>query len=187
MNNPLVMYAFCCLMVACTNTPEPKSSQLKWPEGVSVEENVQVKMRDGARLNTLIMLPVQAQHHPIPAILIRTPYKSELTPRSDLQNTLLKQGYALIMQHERGRYFSEGEYKMLGGSLNDGWDTLDWIAEQEWSNGEVGTFGCSSSGENQLKLAAAGHPAHKVMIAGSSGVGIAEAGPFREQGNHQPL
>ena len=45
------------------------------------------------------------------------------------------------------------------------------------------TYGCSSSAENQLKLASLGHPAHKAMIAYSAGVGVAEAGPFREQGN----
>jgi putative CocE/NonD family hydrolase len=179
----LALYAFCFTLVACTNTPDSKSNKFNPPEGVSLEENVQIEMRDGARLNTLLMLPDEAQHRHVPTILIRTPYKSELSVRSDLARKLLEQGYALIMQHERGRYFSEGEYKMLGGALNDGWDTLDWIVEQPWSNGEVGTYGCSSSGENQLKLAAAGHPAHKAMIAGSVGVGIAEAGPFREQGN----
>jgi putative CocE/NonD family hydrolase len=183
MNTRLAAYVLAITMVACINTPAPKTTQLKLPKGLTVEEHVQVEMRDGVRLNTLVMLPDEAKKQQLPAILIRTPYKSELDPLGDLELTLLKEGYALIMQHERGRYFSEGEYKMLGGALNDGWDTLDWIAEQQWSNGEVGTYGCSSSGENQLKLAAAGHPAHKAMIAGSSGVGIAEAGPFREQGN----
>ena len=183
MNTRLAAYVLAITMVACINTPAPKTTQLKLPKGLTVEEHVQVEMRDGVRLNTLVMLPDEAKKQQLPAILIRTPYKSELDPLGDLELTLLKEGYALIMQHERGRYFSEGEYKMLGGALNDGWDTLDWIAEQQWSNGEVGTYGCPSSGENQLKLAAAGHPAHKAMIAGSSGVGIAEAGPFREQGN----
>ncbi|PHS20436.1 MAG: hypothetical protein COA86_00335 [Kangiella sp.] len=183
MNNRLALHIFCFTLVACTNTTDPKSNQFIPPEGAKVEESVQVEMRDGARLNTLVILPEEAKHSRVPAILIRTPYKSELNSRSSLALNLLEQGYALIMQHERGRYFSEGEYKMLGGALNDGWDTLDWIVKQEWSNDEVGTYGCSSSGENQLKLAAAGHPSHKAMIAGSVGVGIAEAGPFREQGN----
>ncbi len=72
---------------------------------------------------------------------------------------------------------------MLGGAVEDGYDTLNWIAAQPWSNGKVGTFGCSSAGENQLALAAAGHPAHAAMIPLSSGVGVAEAGPVKEQGN----
>jgi putative CocE/NonD family hydrolase len=72
---------------------------------------------------------------------------------------------------------------MLGKADEDGWDTLSWIAAQDWSNGKVATYGCSSSAENQLKLASLGHPAHKAMIAYSAGVGVARVGPFREQGN----
>ncbi|GAA0858893.1 CocE/NonD family hydrolase [Aliiglaciecola litoralis] len=140
-------------------------------------------MRDGVRLNTLVILPPEKSKLGVPSILIRTPYKTEFSWSSALYQELLHQGYAIIMQHERGRYFSEGEFRMLGGALEDGWDTLDWIVSQPWSNGDVGTFGCSSSGENQLKLATASHPAHKAMVAGSVGVGVAEAGPFQEQGN----
>ena len=53
-------------------------------------------------------------------------------------------------------------YKKAGHILPpDGWDTLDWITAQPWSNGKVATYGCSSSAENQLKLAAQNHPAHR--------------------------
>ena len=86
-----------------------------------------------------------------------------------------------MQQHERGRFLSEGEMHMLGPADEDGWDTLDWIAAQPWSDGKVATYGCSSSAENQLKLASLGHPAHKAMIAYSAGVGVAEAGPFRSR------
>lgn len=173
-------------LLACTAKPPLSSTNSSMPEGVLLERNVQVTMRDGARLNTLVMLPAMANKEgggQVPAILIRTPYKSELDPLRDLHKTLLAQGYALIMQNERGRFFSEGEFTMLVGALDDGWDTLDWITNQSWSNGKVGTYGCSSSAENQLKLAAAGHPAHQAMVVGSSGVGVAQAGPFKEQGN----
>ena len=43
------------------------------------------------------------------------------------------------MQNERGRYFSEGEYEILGYPQTDGYDALTWIAAQPWSNGKVGT------------------------------------------------
>lgn len=135
-------------------------------------------MRDGARLDTSVWLPAAGERFPV--VLIRTPYESEMGP---FQARLLDSGYAVIQQHERGRYLSEGEMRMLGHADEDGWDTLDWITRQSWSNGKVGTYGCSSSAENQLKLASLGHPAHKAMIAGSPGVGIAEIGPHREQGN----
>jgi putative CocE/NonD family hydrolase len=65
----------------------------------------------------------------------------------------VKRGYAFIVQNERGRYFSEGKWEILGKPQTDGYDTLSWIAKQPWSNGKVGTLGCSSSAEWQLALA----------------------------------
>ena len=133
------------------------------------------------RLNADVYLPAVTGKFPV--VLIRTPYKTEFSPKSAFINRLIAAGYGVVQQHERGRFLSEGEMRMLGRADEDGWDTLDWIAAQDWSNGKVATYGCSSSAENQLKLASLGHPAHKAMIAYSAGVGVAEAGPFREQGN----
>ena len=138
-------------------------------------------MRDGARLDTDVYLPAATGRFPV--VLIRTPYKTEITASPAFLNRLIEAGYAIVQQHERGRFLSEGEMRMLGRADEDGWDTLDWIAAQGWSNGRVATYGCSSSAENQLKLASLAHPAHKAMIAYSAGVGVAQAGPFREQGN----
>ena len=137
-------------------------------------------MRDGVRLDTDVYLPAAGR---FPVVLIRTPYKTEISEMPTFLNRLIESGYAIVQQHERGRFLSEGEMAMLGRADEDGWDTLDWIAVQDWSNGRVATYGCSSSAENQLKLASLAHPAHKAMIAYSAGVGVAEAGPFREQGN----
>lgn len=138
-------------------------------------------MRDDVRLNTDVYLP--AAEGKFPVLLIRTPYKSEVSGKSPFLNRLINDGYAIVEQHERGRFLSEGQMRMLGRADEDGWDTLDWIVQQEWSNGRVATYGCSSSAENQLKLASLGHPAHRAMIAFSAGVGVAEVGPFKEQGN----
>ncbi len=159
--------------------PAPRAPAFDPPEGTLIERDLQVRMRDGVRLNTDIYVP-NGGATPVAAILIRTPYSTELRARSQ---RLLEQGYAIIEQHERGRYLSEGEFTMIPRPAEDGWDTLDWIAAQSWSDGRVATIGCSSSAENQLKLAAAAHPAHKAFIALSAGVGVAEAGPFKEQGN----
>jgi putative CocE/NonD family hydrolase len=151
------------------------------PQGGRKIELAQVHMRDNVRLNADIYLPAATGRFPV--VLIRTPYKTEISEPPIFLNRLIQSGYAIVQQHERGRFLSEGEMRMLGRADEDGWDTLDWITRQEWSNGKVATFGCSSSAENQLKLASLGHPAHKAMIAYSAGVGVAEAGPFREQGN----
>jgi putative CocE/NonD family hydrolase len=169
------------VVASCSETQPVGPSGLVLPEGGRRIELAQVRMRDGARLNTDVYLP--AATGSFPAVLIRTPYRSEIGERPAFLNALVRSGYALVQQHERGRFLSEGEMRMLGRADEDGWDTLTWIAAQDWSNGKVATYGCSSSAENQLKLASLGHPAHKAMIAYSAGVGVAEAGPFREQGN----
>lgn len=179
------LFASAALLVAAcsseTKDPlfEPAAAP---PHGTSGEPvalmHLQAKMRDGVRLDTSVWLP--AAEGKFPAVLTRTPYSSEL---GSLQKRLLAAGYAVVEQHERGRFLSEGEMRMLGRADEDGWDTLDWITQQVWSNGKIATYGCSSSAENQLKLASLGHPAHKAMVVGSSGVGIAEVGPHHEQGN----
>ena len=161
--------------VAATPAPDPGFTL---PDGAVLIPNLQTKMRDGVRLNTQVWLPRSEGMFPV--VLIRTPYETEM---SSFQTKLLNAGYAVVQQHERGRYLSEGRARMLDRADEDGWDTLEWIAKQPWTNGKVGTYGCSSSAENQLKLASLGHPTHKAMIVGSSGVGIAEVGPHREQGN----
>lgn len=150
----------------------------KMPDGAIAMKHLQAKMRDGVRLNTSVWLPAKDGRFPV--VLIRTPYRTEI---GGFQTQLLEAGYAVVQQHERGRYLSEGDMRMLGHADEDGWDTMEWITQQAWSNGSIGTYGCSSSAENQLKLATLGHPAHKAMVAGSSGVGIAEAGPHKEGGN----
>lgn len=155
------------------------------PPGTAVERHVPVAMRDGVRLDTMVVLPPE-HNAKLPVILVRTPYDreaDELATFNVFYEHLLKSGYALVVQNERGRYFSEGRYTILGRAAEDGYDTLSWIAAQPWSNGKVGTFGCSSSGENQLALAAANHPAHRAMIPLASGAGVARAGPVREQGS----
>lgn len=143
-----------------------------------------VPMRDGVGLSTNIWRPKGAAG-PLPTILWKTPYNEHVLRGSSARYALeaVRNGYAFIVQNERGRYFSQGKYEILGYPQTDGYDTLSWIAKQPWSNGKVGTLGCSSSAEWQLALAAMNHPAHAAMVPMSAGAGIGKVGPFREQGN----
>lgn len=182
---PAALLAVLLAMGACAGHQEPQPQaprRFTPPDGVRRLAHQQVRMRDGVRLNADVYLPA-ARGGPWPAVLIRTPYADELNSNPALAQRLLAEGYAVVQQHERGRHLSEGQAAMLSYAGPDGWDTLDWISAQTWSNGKVATLGCSSSAENQLKLATLAHPAHKAMIAYSAGVGVAQAGPFREQGN----
>ncbi|NTS65570.1 CocE/NonD family hydrolase [Sphingomonas sp. HHU CXW] len=150
----------------------------------SVEMIAMVPMRDGVGLATNIYRPANARG-PLPTILWKTPY-NELAYKTATSRRALeavKRGYAFVVQSERGRYFSEGKYEILGLPQTDGYDTLTWIAKQPWSNGKVGTLGCSSSAEWQLALAGMNHPAHAAMVPMASGAGIGKVGPFEEQGN----
>lgn len=145
---------------------------------------VMMPMRDGVRLATDIYRPRDAKGK-VPVIFIRTPYDFNKIAGGNLTLAYqgVRHGYAVVIQNERGRYYSEGEWEILGHPRTDGYDALTWLAEQDWSSGAVGTLGCSSSAEWQLALAAQSHPAHKAMIPMAAGAGIGRVGEFHEQGN----
>ena len=144
---------------------------------------VMVPMSDGVRLATDVYLP--KGEGPFPVIFVKTPYNFNKLQGSGLDWAIeaVEHGYAYVVQNERGRYYSEGEWEILGHPRSDGYDSLTWLAEQEWSTGKVATLGCSSTAEWQLALAAQNHPAHAAMIPMASGAGIGRVGEYYEQGN----
>ena len=154
-----------------------------------VERKLMIPMRDGVRIAADVYRPKDTSKK-YPTIFSRTPYNFNYwdirngIPR-DLSNELeaVKRGYAFVQMNERGRYFSEGNYDILGPPLSDGVDEFAWISKQPWSNGKVGTIGCSSTAEWQLAVAAQGHPAFTTMIAQGFGAGVGRVAPYFEQGN----
>jgi putative CocE/NonD family hydrolase len=136
-------------------------------------EYLMLPMRDGVRLATVVIRPKADGAFPV--LLVRTPYPATSLPAPDgLFKALFEKDYAIVIQNERGSEWSEGDFGLLTRTTADGQDTLDWIVEQDWSNGKVGMFGCSSTAENQLKLAAIGHPALRACVPMSSGAGIGD-------------
>ena len=153
-----------------------------------VDEKVMVPMRDGIRLCTDIYRP--KTDTPVPIIFSRTPYNfnswgdgERRTRTAERALKAVKRGYAYVVQNERGRYFSEGEWDILGVPLTDGYDAFEWMKDQRWSNGKIGTFGCSSTAEWQMAVAALDHPAHACMVPMGYGAGVGEVGGYMEQGN----
>lgn len=116
---------------------------------------VMVPMRDDVRLATNIYLP--EGDGPWPVVLTRTPYNKNGADRS--AETYIKRGYALVSQDVRGRYESEGVDQPFENDMDDGYDTVEWIAAQEFSNGRIGIFGTSAPGITS-NLAAASAPPH---------------------------
>ena len=153
-----------------------------------IDQKVMMPMRDGVRLSTDIFRP--KSEGKVPIIFSRTPYnfnrwqEGEETARTAQRAyEAVKRGYAYVVQNERGRYFSEGEWDILGTPLTDGYDAFSWMKEQSWSNGKVGTLGCSSTAEWQMAVAALDHPSHAAMVAQGYGAGVGRVGKYFEQGN----
>ena len=154
-----------------------------------VDRKVMMPMRDGVRLATDIYRPKNVTGK-VPTIVVKTPYNFNYW---DVRNrvpadmtailTAIKRGYAYVGQNERGHFFSEGNYDILGPPATDGHDLMDWISKQQWSNGKVGTTGCSSTAEYQPAVAAQGHPAYAAMNVQGFGAGVGRVGPYYEQGN----
>ncbi|MFN8573889.1 MAG: CocE/NonD family hydrolase [Gemmatimonadaceae bacterium] len=150
------------------------------------EDVVQLPMRDGVRLSASILFPKDRPRQNLPTVLIFFPYLIDGAIKGGWPiyiQSFLENGYAVIVENVRGRYFSEGVYTYLGGSGQDGYDSIDWISKQPWSNGKVGTIGCSSSAEEQHKMNAAQHPAHAAAVPMGSGAGIGKVGAYNEMGN----
>jgi hypothetical protein len=151
------------------------------------ENDVMMPMRDGVRLSADILFPKGQPRKNLPTVLIRKPYLTDAMiswpEHTQYLASFLANGYAVVFQSERGRYFSEGTYTVLVGSGNDGYDSVEWLAKQPWSNGKVGLFGCSSSAEEQWKLVGTHPPGLAAAVPRSSGCGIGKVGPYNEMGN----
>lgn len=128
-----------------------------------------VEMRDGVKLATDVYLPSDRKET-CPAMLLRTPYNK--SGNAALADAVVRAGYAFVVQDMRGRFASEGHHAIIfgndgiGGEHEDGHDTLEWIAGQEWSNGKVVTYGSSALGIAQNMAAPGAPPALKGQVVG---------------------
>jgi len=117
-----------------------------------------VAMRDDVKLATNVFLP--EGEGPWPVILTRTPYSKDGRFGSRWMRYTAA-GYAYVVQDTRGKFRSEGEYQPFVTDREDGFDTINWVAEQGWCNGKVGMSGGSAMGITSL-LAAIADPENLV-------------------------
>src|SRR5271156_3875055 len=155
----------------------------------TIDRRLMIPMRDGVRLMTDVYRPKSATG-PVPIIFVRTPYNFNYwdvrnDAPADMQAALdaVKRGYAYVVQDERGHFYSEGNYDILGPPRTDGYDMIKWLHEQSWSNGNVGLIGCSSTAEWQMGVAATAPPGLATIIPESFGAGVGRVKPYYEQGN----
>jgi putative CocE/NonD family hydrolase len=136
-----------------------------------------IPMRDGVKLFTSILSPVNCKH-PVPILIQRTPYGATLPPGFDPLNVsylsgMAKEGYIFVAQDIRGKYKSEGTMQIhqpivhatQKGAVDestDTWDTIDWLIKNtENNNGKAGIFGISYPGWLALVGSVDPHPALK--------------------------
>jgi putative CocE/NonD family hydrolase len=128
---------------------------------IRMDLGVMVPMRDGVKLSSDFYFP-EAEGK-FPAILIRTPYNNSTARYDRYGKFYASRGYVVVIQDCRGRYDSEGEWYPFLGEEYDGYDTIEWIAQQPWSNGKVGMTGVSYVGYVQW-MAAIERPPHLTCI-----------------------
>jgi len=135
------------------------------PDGFLVARDVMVPMRDGVSLAADIYFPARngvRLEGRFPAILERTPYDKSRS--GGWAQYYAVRGYVAVAQDTRGRYHSEGVWRMMTGDVADGYDTTQWISRQPWSDGGIATIGTSYVGATQHALALSNPPWLKAMV-----------------------
>ena len=165
--------------------PHPgRAHELKRQDGLSIERNVSVPLRDGTRILIDIYLPDRKLDEKPPVILGWGPYgkhnqSSNLFPEAGIENGWNSpytgfeapdpiywcgHGYAVVYADPRGAYYSEGEFRHNGaGEGEDCYDLIEWLGTQPWSNGKVGMSGVSYLAGIQY-LVASQRPPHLAAI-----------------------
>jgi putative CocE/NonD family hydrolase len=147
-----------------------------------IERDVPVPMRDGTILYADLYRPVDEGRYPV--LLQRTPYSKStvaepiVPPIGPVLFDAVRaasNGYVVVIQDERGRYTSEGEFRIFLDAPNDGYDTVEWCAAQPWSNGRVGMYGISYTAVLQWLTAMTAPPSLACIFPGMSAANLWEA------------
>ena len=161
-----------------------------WREGssinydVEISKNVMIPMRDGVQLAADIYRPShrgQTAEGKFPVILERTPYDKTAPRNVTNMKYYARRGYVGVIQDVRGRFASEGEWYAFAKEAPDGYDTVQWLGAQHWSDGQVGTMGGSYAGSDQCALATL-NPSHLSTMIVAVGAANYYHGSMRQNG-----
>src|SRR5487761_116069 len=161
------------------NTPAP--SEPRYQARIAFDQRV--PMRDGVSLSADIYFPASsgnddatdAQARRWPAILTRTPYMKASEGLLTQGRWFAERGYVFVAMDVRGRGDSDGEFNPYFAEGRDGYDSIEWIAAQPWSDGAVGTIGGSYLGRIQWLTALELPPHLRAMV-----VAVPPSDPFVE-------
>ncbi|MFB0872610.1 MULTISPECIES: CocE/NonD family hydrolase [unclassified Sphingobium] len=149
-------------------------------EGWNYERRVvDIPMRDGVKLHTIILIPKGAKDAPI--LLTRSPYNAEASTRyansgnlamvldgyRNMPDLIVSQGYIRVIQDIRGMNGSGGAFVLHNNAADasDAYETIDWLSKNvPESNGRIGMIGVSYDGHGTLVALDHPHPALKVVV-----------------------
>ncbi len=141
---------------------------------IRYEEKLSIKTRDGTILAGEVYRP--GSRGKFPAILMRTPYQGDAItgPGTSYVKLLptVQAGYALVIAYVRGRFGSQGKYELKTSQKVEGadcYDTIEWLAEQSWCDGNIGMAGESALGTVQWRSARENPPHLKAIAPGLAG------------------
>jgi putative CocE/NonD family hydrolase len=149
---------------------------------VSAEFDVTMRARDETELAVDVYRPADPDTHrpieePKPALLSRTPY-GKRGEQERHGEWFAKRGYVVAIQDCRGRYGSEGEYEMFVNEAEDGYDAVEWLADQPYCDGQVGTIGSATM---QSSIATQNPPHIEAMFV-NQGAANGQKATFRHHG-----
>lgn len=151
-----------------------KSSTPSQFEALIVENDVPARMRDGVHLRANIFRPKKVDK--LPTLVIRVPYGKDgsYIYMPAVGKHFAQRGYAVVTQDVRGKWASDGVFDPMVNEINDGYDTIEWVINQPWSNGTVGIFGESYYSYTSMAAAVSKHPAIKCLSLSTM-----DADPYR--------
>ncbi|MEU2021683.1 CocE/NonD family hydrolase [Streptomyces sp. NPDC016469] len=120
-------------------------------------------LRDGTHLRTLLLIP--HGHGPWPALLTRHPYDVTREEREGMLDVgrLVAAGYLVALQDVRGRFGSAGVFVPCAQEVDDGADTVAWLAALPECDGTVGMWGASYASDTQFAALLGGAPALRAI------------------------
>jgi len=144
------------------------------PRPIFTLEEIMVPMRDGVRLQTVILRPAD-QTAPLPILFRRTPYGVPAQAPTEVPTNIkefMQDGYILVVQNLRGRFKSEGDFKLsssvdfsqAANETTDAYDSIEWLVKHVPNNtGKVGMYGVSYDGLTTAMALLQPHPALKAI------------------------
>jgi len=179
--SPLLLLISAAAQTAQQPAPQPEAKPL-----FNFQE-VMIPVRDGIRLQTVILTPLNQkndQHSPLPILFRRTPYgvpEKSPTEMPPPLKELAQDGYIFVIQNLRGRFKSEGVFKLSSqvdlndpkatNETTDAYDSIDWLVKNvPNNNGKVGMFGVSYDGLTTALTLLQPHPALKAISEQASPV-----------------